>query len=89
MHFRTQGYGETAVSDRFTAYLELLKEAGRTAGNRFFQQVKIPREFCFAPCQIDREREGKNFLPDVDSLPENRVGGRCKNGKITDRVWIS
>ena len=56
----------------------MAKPPSPIAGNRFFQQVKIPREFCFAPCQIDREREGKHFLPGVDSLPENRVGGRCK-----------
>ncbi|TGV80922.1 hypothetical protein EN792_036635, partial [Mesorhizobium sp. M00.F.Ca.ET.149.01.1.1] len=46
--------------------------------NRFFQQVKIPREFCFAPCQIGREREGHTLLPDVACLPENRAGRRCK-----------
>jgi len=53
-----------------------------------FQKVKIPREFCFGPCQIGPEREGSTLLPDVACLPENRAGA-VYNGKITDRVWIT
>jgi hypothetical protein len=66
----------------------LLEWVGRTAGNRFFQQVKIPREFCFASCQIDREREGQT-LPAWRRKPAGEPGGQAvQNGKITDRVWI-
>jgi hypothetical protein len=67
----------------------LLEEPRRTAGNRFFQQVKNPREFCFAPCQIDREREGQT-LPAWHRQPAGEPGRQAvQNGKITDRVWIT
>lgn len=54
-----------------------------------FQKVKIPREFCFGPCQIAREREGNTLHADVACLPVNRAGTRCVTEKITDRVWIT
>lgn len=54
-----------------------------------FQKVKIPREFCFGPCQIAREREGNTLHADVACLPVNRAGRLCVTEKITDRVWIT
>jgi hypothetical protein len=54
-----------------------------------FQKVKIPREFCFGPCQIALEREGHTLLPDVAGAPENRARRRRVTEKITDRVWIT
>lgn len=54
-----------------------------------FQKVKIPREFCFGPCQIAAEREGNTLLADVVCLPKNRAGMRRVTEKITDRVWIT
>lgn len=41
-----------------------------------FQEGKIPREFCFGPCQIAASGRGKHFLPDAATPPENRVGKR-------------
>jgi hypothetical protein len=58
-------------------------------GATLFQKVKIPREFCFGPCQIGPEREGNTLLPDVACLPVNRADMRCVTEKITDRVWIT
>ncbi|OBQ59309.1 hypothetical protein [Mesorhizobium erdmanii] len=50
--------------------------AARLAISTLFQKVKIPREFCFGPCQIAREREGNTLLADVACLPQNRAGRR-------------
>ena len=46
----------------------------RLARGTLFQKVKIPREFCFGPCQIAAEREGNTLLADAVCLPENRAG---------------
>jgi hypothetical protein len=54
-----------------------------------FQKVKIPREFCFGPCQIAAEREGNTLLADLACLPQNRADRRGVTEKITDRVWIT